>query len=64
MFGLVTRLLQRPRYTKAWCVGCRQTQRVQEVDIVDHQNSRSNGRRLKGRCTVCASSTSTFVPVS
>jgi hypothetical protein len=61
MFGLVTRLLQRPKFTEAWCVGCRQRQRVRQVDIVDAVNSKSAGHRLLGICQACGGKTSTFV---
>jgi hypothetical protein len=61
MFGLLTRLFTRNHYTELWCVSCKSRQRVQQIDIVDFQNSKSAGRRLIGRCTACNGSTSTFV---
>lgn len=64
MFGLLTRLLQRPKFTEAWCLGCRKRQRVRQVDIVDVQNSKSAGRRLVGTCLSCGGRTSTFVPAA
>jgi hypothetical protein len=64
MFGLLTRLLQRPKYTEAWCVSCRERQRIREVDVVEHKNSKSQGKRLIGRCVACGSTTSSFVPAA
>ena len=61
MFGLLTRLIQRPKFTEAWCVGCKRRQRVRQVDIVDAVNSKSSGRRLVGTCLACGGRTSTFV---
>ena len=61
MFGLLTRLFTRPKFTQAWCVGCKQKQRVRQVDIVDAVNSKSAGHRLLGICQACGCKTSTYV---
>jgi hypothetical protein len=64
MFGLLTRLFTRSRYSELWCIGCKSRQRVREVGIVDAVNSKSSGRRLVGTCLSCGGRTSTFVPAA
>jgi hypothetical protein len=61
MFGLLTRLFTRNRYSELWCIGCKSRQTVREVGIVDAVNSKSAGRRLVGTCLACGGRTSTFV---